>query len=177
MSQAPASEKSIHLRGVISQMNRVQSSTPSLPYRHGSGLWLKDYKWTYVLYCPACTNVKVGGTNQTIAKRQTQLEGDHLVQCPKGGHRLQLLAKFSGDRQPEFQLRFHRYWRRREWYAYVKPIRAYLRAAGRKHVPEVPAEPSPPPTRARQVDLRALRELVAIARAARAARPSCGEGR
>jgi hypothetical protein len=67
-----------------------------------------------------------------------QLEGEHKHDCPKGGHRLQFLAKFPGDRQDEFQLRFEDYWRQGEWYAYVEPIRACLRAAGWKNVPDVP---------------------------------------
>jgi hypothetical protein len=41
--------------------------TPGLADHHlERRLRVRDYNWTYVLYCPACTNLKVGGTNKTI---------------------------------------------------------------------------------------------------------------
>jgi hypothetical protein len=122
-----------------------------------------DCRYTYVLYCPACTNVKAGGT-KAPRSRWVSLESQHERECPNGGHRLELLAIFSGKYEASFQDRFHARWRRGEWYAYVEPIRAWLLRCPPQFVfyratdlPDVPTTPSPPPRKRRHVDLRALR--------------------
>jgi hypothetical protein len=134
----------------------------------------KSFTYTYVMYCPRCDLVKVGGSSDDsddLEERRRAVQRDHRKKkwCP--GTEIAVLATFPGNKQAWFRRReFPGLYARCEWLPYVPGVERFLSRAfeaglaakGPKDLPDVP---NWTPERERQVFTRRRRsERILLAR-------------